>query len=100
MRLTHAAALCVLIGCAQPVFAADDILDAIDKGRKAYQSGDLATAKQSIDLASQLIGQKNAEAFGALMPKPLAGWTAEDVQTSAVGSTVFGASVASRTYRN
>src|SRR5205085_5393372 len=66
----------------------------------AYESGDLGTAKQSLDLASQLIGQKNAEALGALLPKALAGWKAEDVQTSAIGSTVFGASVASRSYRN
>ena len=51
---------------ASPVFAfADDITDAIDQARKAYQGGDLAGAKQSLDLASQLIGQKNAEGFAA-----------------------------------
>lgn len=100
MRILYLAALLATALTSCPANAADDVLDAIDRGRKAYQSGDLGTAKQSIDLASQLIGQKNAEAFGALLPKPLAGWKAEDVQTTAVGSTVFGASVASRTYRN
>ena len=101
MRTTWMAALLALIAVGHsPVLAADDVLDAIDKGRKAYQAGDLGTAKQSLDLASQLIGQKNAEAFGALMPKPLAGWTADDVQTTAVGSTAYGASMATRTYRN
>src|SRR5215471_5565195 len=39
---------------------ADDVTDALDQARKAYQAGDFATAKQSADLASQLIGQKNA----------------------------------------
>jgi hypothetical protein len=83
-----------------PGLAADDILDAMDKARKAYQSGDLANAKQSLDLASQLIGQKNAEAFAALLPAPLAGWKADKAQTAAVGQVGFGASTASRTYAN
>jgi hypothetical protein len=81
-------------------FAADDVLDAIESARKAYQSGDLGNAKQSLDLASQLIGQKNAEAFAALLPAPLAGWKADKVQTAAVGNIGFGASTASRTYTN
>ena len=79
--------------------AADEITDAIDQGRKAYQGGDLASAKQSLDLASQLIGQNNADAFGKLLPAALSGWTAEDVQTAAVGAVGFGATTASRTYR-
>jgi hypothetical protein len=83
-----------------PARAADDILEAMDKARKAYQSGDLANAKQSLDLASQLIGQKNAEAFAALLPAPLAGWKADKAQTAAVGQVGFGASTASRTYTN
>src|SRR5947209_3572048 len=83
-----------------PALAADDVLDAIDQARKSYQSGDLANAKQSLDLASQLIGQKNAEAFAALLPAPLAGWKAEKAQTSAIGTGGFGASTASRTYTN
>jgi hypothetical protein len=95
LRLTAA----VLLLATQPVFA-DEITDAIEQGRKAYQGNDLAGAKQSLDLASQLIGQKNAEAFGKLLPNALAGWTAEEVQTTAVGAVGFGASTASRSYRN
>lgn len=81
-----------------PALAADDILDAIDQGRKAYQAGDMAGAKQSLDLASQLIGQKNAEGFAALLPAPLAGWKAEKAETSAIGAAGFGATTASRRY--
>jgi hypothetical protein len=81
--------------------AADDILDSIDAARKAYQAGDLANAKQSLDLASQLIGQKNAESFATLLPAALPGWTAEKAQANAVGAAMFGgASAASRTYTN
>jgi hypothetical protein len=84
-----------------PAFAADDILDAIDQARKAYQSGDMANAKQSLDLASQLIAQKNAEGFAALLPAPLSGWKAEKAQANAVGAAIFGGvSAASRSYTN
>jgi hypothetical protein len=84
-----------------PALAADDILDAIDAARKAYQAGDMANAKQLIDTASQLIAQKNAEAFSALLPAPLSGWKAEKAQATAVGAAMFGgASAASRTYTN
>ena len=100
MRLLLAAGA-LFVAVATVPAQADDILDAIDQSRKAYQSGDMATAKQSLDLASQLIGQKNAESFAALLPEPLAGWQAEKAQTNAVGSTVFGGvSAASRSYSN
>lgn len=81
--------------------AADDVIDAIDQARKAYQGGDLTEAKQQLDLASQLIGQKNAEGFAKLLPAALPGWTAEKAESHAMGSAMLGgASMASRTYRN
>jgi hypothetical protein len=79
---------------------ADDISEAIELARKSYQSGDLAGAKQSLDFASQLIGQKNAEGFAALLPNPLPGWKADRAQSTAMGAVMFGASVASRSYSN
>src|ERR1039457_4579243 len=81
-----------------PALAADDVLDAIDAARKAYQAGDMAGAKQSLDLASQLVGQKNAENFAALLPEALPSWKAEKVETASVGVTVFGVTSASRRY--
>ena len=86
------------LGTPAAAFAADDILDAIEQARKSYQAGNLAAAKQSLDLASQLVGQKNAENFGSLLPAPLPGWKAEKVETAAVGVAMFGASSASRRY--
>lgn len=93
------AAVCLVAAFAPA--AADDVSDAIDSARKAYQAGDMANAKQSLDLASQLIGQKNAETFATLLPAALPGWTAEKAQANAVGAAMFGgASAASRTYTN
>ncbi len=77
---------------ALPALAADDVLDAMEDARKAYQAGDMTKAKQQLDLASQLVGQKNAEGFAAMLPEPLPGWTAEKAETAAVGVSVFGAS--------
>ena len=96
-RVLLAAALAL---AAPAAFAGDDILDAIDQARKSYEAGNMTAAKQSLDLASQLVGQKNAESFGALLPQPLPGWTAEKVETAAVGTTMFGATSASRRYRS
>ena len=93
------AALALLGAIAAPAWA-DDITNAMDQARKAYQAGDLGGAKQSLDLASQLIGQKNAEIFATLLPNALPGWKAEKVQTTALGALGFGASTASRTYNN
>ncbi len=92
--------LIAVLGLLTAPALADDITDAIDQARKAYQGGDLANAKQSLDLASQLIGQKNAESFATLLPNPLPGWKAEKPQAQTMGAAVFGASVASRSYSN
>ena len=87
-----------LASAAMPALAADDILDAIEAARKAYQAGDMAGAKQSLDLASQLVGQKNAENFAALLPAALPVWKSEKVEATSVGVTVFGVTSASRRY--
>lgn len=96
LRIVFAAV--AVLAVATPTFAADDVLDAIDQARKAYQAGDMAGAKQSLDTASQLVGQKNAEAFAALLPAALPGWKAEKAETASVGVAMFSASSASRRY--
>ena len=92
-------AAAVALTVAMPAFA-DDVTDAIEQARKSYQAGNLGEAKQSLDLASQLIGQKNAEGFAALLPKALPGWKQENTDTTAMGSTMFGASMATGRYTN
>ena len=100
MILARAICAVVLFGLLAVPATADDITDAMDQAKKSYSSGDLGNAKQHLDLASQLIGQKNAETFAALLPNPLSGWKAEKAQAQATGALGFGASVASRTYTN
>jgi hypothetical protein len=78
----------------------DEVADAIDAGRKAYADGELARAKEALGLATQLIGQKHAEAYGKLLPAPLIGWTADEVEITGVGSAAYGASSALRRYEN
>ena len=90
----------VLALAAFPAAVADEVIDAIDQARKAYQSGNLGEAKQSLDLASQLIGQKNAEGFALLLPKALPGWKQEKTDTAAMGTSMFGASMATGRYTN
>jgi hypothetical protein len=100
MTLTRMLGAIALLGALSAPAFADDITEAMDQAAKAYKSGDLGGAKQSLDLASQLIGQKNAESFAALLPNALPGWKAEKPQTTAIGAVGFGASVASRSYQN
>jgi len=78
---------------------ADEISDAISEAQKSYQSGDLVSTKQALDTASQLLSQKNAEGLTKALPKPLAGWTAEDADSSAIGIMALGGSMASRQYK-
>src|SRR5206468_5074869 len=78
---------------------ADDVADAIEAGRKAYADGELAKAKEALGLATQLIGQKHAETYGKLLPAPLVGWTADEVEIT-TGGAGYGASSALRRYED
>ena len=78
---------------------ADDVSDALEAGRKAYADGELAKAKEALGLASQLIGQKHAEAYAKLLPAPLVGWKADEVEITA-GGAGYGASSALRRYED
>jgi hypothetical protein len=77
---------------------ADDIGDAIAGADAAYKAGELSNAKQSLDLASQLIAQKTAEALVAALPKPLTGWKAGQPDTNTGGGFGFTGTQASRSY--
>src|SRR6266853_613782 len=76
---------------------ADDVGDAIAAAGSAYKSGDLSTAKQQLDLASQLIAQKTADVLVTALPKALAGWKAGDPDTTAGGGLGFGFGVTQAT---
>ena len=57
--------------------AADDVTDALDSARGAYEEGDIAYAIEELTYARQLMLEQKAASFSALLPKPLDGWTRE-----------------------
>ncbi|HHH45292.1 MAG TPA: hypothetical protein ENK49_14260, partial [Gammaproteobacteria bacterium] len=64
----------------------DDVITSIDEGMEYYREGDFAEAVSSLNYAVQLIQQKKGQSLGKLLPEPLDGWTAEEVQSQAAGA--------------
>lgn len=96
--LTVAAAFLFMSVVLSPVLA-DDVTDSINEALKQYGNGEFADAVQSLDYASQLIRQKKGGQLEAFLPKPIAGWKAEDAKSQAMGSAMFGGGVtAERSY--
>lgn len=81
------AALCLSLA---PPVAADEIEDGIAAALEAYRAGDIAAAKNEIDFAAVLLGQKKAEGLGGFLPAPLTGWTREDDESDAAAAAMFG----------
>ncbi|WP_052389848.1 hypothetical protein [Belnapia moabensis] len=80
---------------------ADEISDAMEEARRAYGAGDGVAARTALEEALQLLGQRAAAGLAAALPVPLAGWTAEEAESSAQAAHVFGAGTqASQTYHN
>jgi hypothetical protein len=93
-RIAFAVAL--LLVCAPAL--ADPISDNIAAALRAYQAGDMRTAKQRLDMASQQIAQRNAQLLGTILPRPYAGWTADKPEIAGLGNVLGGMITASRTY--
>lgn len=72
---------------------ADDVTDSIDEAVKAYKADDYSTAAQSLDAAAQMVRQKRAELFKAVLPDAPSGWTAEEPTVSAAGAAMLGGGV-------
>ena len=84
-----AAPIAAVLALAATAVRADEISDAIAAAAQSYKAGELSAAKQSLDLASQLISQQNADRLIAALPKALPGWKAEGPDTSAGGGFGF-----------
>jgi hypothetical protein len=87
----RAVALSVCLGLLScgPVFA-DEVTDSITQGLDQYKKGSYAEAMNSLNFAAQKIGQIKADSLKVLIPKPLAGWTADEVVSEAAGTAMFG----------
>ncbi len=80
---------------------ADDVTDQINEALKAYQNHDTQTAIAALDAASNLLRQGRAEAMKKLLPPVPPGWTANEAESTALGTALLGGGItASRTYKN
>ena len=92
--------LLIALIAALPLSAmADEVTDVIKEAMEAYEDGDLAYAKESLEYAATLIGQQKTAGLSELLPAALEGWTAEDDTDAAAGMAVLGGSAAKRIYR-
>lgn len=82
----------LLLASTSPVYA-DEVTDSINEAMKQYKDGEYADAVGSLHYAAQLISQKRGEQLQSFLPKPLAGWKAEDPRLEAVGAAMFGGGV-------
>jgi len=87
--LTTALALSLTFGPAAPALA-DDIEDSLKAALEAYQAGDVKTAKEEADFASQLLGQKKAEGLKEYLPDAMQGWERTDGDVNTAGMGAFG----------
>jgi hypothetical protein len=79
---------------------ADEITDSIEEAMEYYKESNYVEAANSLDYASQLIRQKRSGQLEALLPEPLAGWSAEDVKSKAAGPGYLGGMIsAKRNYK-
>lgn len=99
MQPSRIIAAVLLIAAWAPGARADDVMDQINEAITAYQKHDLQTAVTALDAAADLLRQGRADQLKALLPAAPPGWTAKEVETSAVGLAALGGGLsAGRTY--
>jgi hypothetical protein len=77
----------------------DPVVKEINKAAQHYKDGQFAQAMTSLDSAGEMIRQKKSEFLGKLLPEPLSGWTAQQVDVKTMGAAMFGgATTAERRY--
>lgn len=69
---------------------ADEISDTIREALEAYEAENVSGATQSLNYAIQLINQMNSDRFAQLLPAPLAGWQADEIESESAGMAMFG----------
>ena len=101
MRRAVALSLLALPLLAAPSARADDIGNAIGEAARAYQAGDLPTARSALEEALQFLAQRAADRLAQALPAPLSGWTAGEAEASTAAAALLGGgSQASRRYEN
>jgi hypothetical protein len=69
---------------------ADDITEALDNARKAYEDSNYSEAIQQSDYAATLIRQKKSDAVAKQLPQAPTGWNADEVEVQGGGQAILG----------
>lgn len=96
ITLTLAAALTI----AQPAVG-DEVTDQLDAARKAYESGELRSAVDTLNFAIAKIQEQVTARLLTLLPGPLPGWQADAAQSESGGlaAMITGTNLSRRYYR-
>ena len=78
---------------------ADDVTDQINEALKAYQNHDTQGAIAALDAAENMVREARADELKKLLPPVPAGWSADNAESSSVGTAMMGGgTTASRVY--
>jgi len=80
---------------------ADEVTDQLDAARKAYESGDLSGAVDTLNFAVAKIKEQVTARLLQLLPEPLPGWQADAAQSESAGiaAMITGTNLSRRYYR-
>ncbi len=95
------AALGLTAALAAPALA-DEVTDQLNTARKAYESGELRSAVQTLQFAVASIQEKINLSLLELLPEPLDGWNADEPQAQSGGmaAMIAGTNLSRRYYRD
>lgn len=95
------AALGLTAALAAPALA-DEVTDQLNTARKAYESGELRSAVQTLQFAVASIQEKINLSLLELLPEPLEGWNADEPQAQSGGmaAMIAGTNLSRRYYRD
>lgn len=86
--------LAVLAGAT--ALRADDVSDAIESAKDAYDAGNYSEAIQSLDYASQLVRQAKSSQVVKLLPSAPSGWEADESEEGTASSALMGGMVSAQ----
>lgn len=89
-RIALPAVIALATALAAASVRADDVEDSVQEAMKAYQSGDYQGAASSLEYAAQLVREKRGTALQAVLPAPLAGWSAAEAKAETAAASLFG----------
>ena len=88
--MKHAFALFGLLTTLAAAVGADDIEDQIRQGLEAYKGKEYKVAIDDLNYAIAQIQERLNGENATLLPEPLDGWTASEVQNASAGMAMFG----------